>query len=364
VAQKGIYKRGSTYWIRYADRDGRIQFESTTSGRFRDAETLLLSRKNAAKLEQKPELKKIENHSFKELCEKYSAWMQGRHRSAESLQYRIDIILAHFGNLPLRDFNTEIVEQYQTKLIKKKFKPATVNKHIGIIKWMLKKAIDWEMLEDAVLTKVKKVKPLKENNERTRYLSEEEVQELIKNCNQHLKPIVITAINTGMRKGEILNLRWFDNVDLKRGNIHLDKTKNGEKRDIPINSTLRTVFEHITRRLDVPYVFFDPFNGKPYKDVRNSFQSALRKAAIRDFRFHDLRHTFASHLVMAGVDLKAVQELLGHKGIRMTLRYSHLSQAHKEKAVAALDSVWTEQTNYTKTIQFEEQNKSLSAVRH
>lgn len=95
------------------------------------------------------------------------------------------------------------------------------------------------------------------------------------------------------------------------------------------------------RRLDVPWVFYDPFNGKRYKNIKHSFRHACRRAGIVDFRFHDLRHTFASHLVMAGVDLRTVQELLRHKTLTMTLRYSHLSPAHKVKAVDILDGTLT-----------------------
>jgi integrase len=141
-----------------------------------------------------------------------------------------------------------------------------------------------------------------------------------------------------MRKSEFLNLKW-DQVDLKHGFIFLDKTKNGERREIPINDTLRITFNGLLRRLDTPYVFYDPATGKPYQDVKRSFASACRRAKIQDFRFHDLRHTFASHLVMAGVDLTTVKELLGHKTLTMTLRYSHLAPSHKIKAVDVLDSV-------------------------
>lgn len=90
-----------------------------------------------------------------------------------------------------------------------------------------------------------------------------------------------------------------------------------------------------------PGVFYDPFDGKRYHSVKHSFRQACRRAGIVDFRFHDIRHTFASHLVMAGVDLKTVQELLGHKTLTMTLRYSHLSPAHKVKAVDILDGKLT-----------------------
>jgi integrase len=147
----------------------------------------------------------------------------------------------------------------------------------------------------------------------------------------------MAALHTGMRKGEILSLVW-DNVDLKHGFILLDKTKNGDRREIPINQTLKSVLQGLVRRLDVPYVFFDEAKGRPYKDLKRSFSRACKLAGIKDFRFHDLRHTFASQLVMRGVDITTVSRLLGHKSLTMTLRYSHLSPNHMAKAVELLDS--------------------------
>lgn len=337
---KGIYKRGNIYWIRYAGLDGKTVFESSGSDKFREAEVLLIQRRNAIKEGKQPEIKRIANHTFRELAEKYIQWMQGRHRSAESKKYRINIILSHFGNLPLRHFNTLSVEQYQTILINKGLKPATVNKHISILKAMIKKAVDWNMVEDGTLKRVRKVKQLTENNKRLRYLSKEECYTLINSCDPHLKPIVITALNTGARKEEILSLEW-DNVDLKHGFILLDKTKNGDRREIPINETLRATLQNPMRRLDIPYVFYDPVDGKRYKDVKRSFKTAIKRAGITDFRFHDLRHTFASQLVMSGVDITTVKELLGHRDIKMTLRYAHLAPSHKVKAMDILDNTLT-----------------------
>lgn len=267
-----------------------------------------------------------------------------------------------------------LLEQYQTERLqegytsptakenkkpKKGNKPATVNRLLATLKHMFTKAVEWEMVEEATLKRIGKAKFLEENNRRLRYLSKEECQELIKACDAHLRPIVIAGLNTGMRKSEILNLVW-DRVDLRNGFILLDQTKNGERREIPINSTLRETLTELfqgtkerPRRIDVPYVFYDPANGKgeqpeteifPYKDVKRSFHSACKRAKIRDFRFHDLRHTFASHLVMAGVDLTTVKELLGHKQLTMTLRYAHLAPSHKVKAVDILDTTLNEKS--------------------
>ena len=185
---------------------------------------------------------------------------------------------------------------------------------------------------------MRRVKLLEENNRRLRYLSKEECQALINACDRHLRPIVIIALNTGMRKSEVLSLKW-DNVDLNHGFILLEVTKNGKRREIPINDTARETICGLTRRLDAHYLFDDPKTGKPFKDVKRSFVSACRRAGIKDFTFHSLRHTFASHLVMAGVDLTTVKELLGHKTIAMTMRYDHLAPSHKVKAVELLDKV-------------------------
>jgi integrase len=159
----------------------------------------------------------------------------------------------------------------------------------------------------------------------------------VSECAGHLKPIVITALNTGMCRGEILSLKW-DNVDMKHGFILLDKTKNGELREIPINATLRATLEALPRRIDGGHVFVNPVTGGPYGDIKTGFNRACKKAGIKDFHFHDCRHTFASHLVMAGVDITTVKELLGHKTLTMTLRYAHLAPSHKVRAVDVLDN--------------------------
>ncbi len=349
---KGIYKRGNIWWIRYAGLDGKVIFESSGSRRFRDAEALLIKRRNQIKEGQQPEIKRIANHTFNELATEYLKWAE-RQRSYRSKAGFVRQLRDHFGNLPLRRFNTLLVEQFQTERLNNGNKPATVNRLTATLKHMIRKAVDWNMVEEETLKRVRRVKQIPENNRRLRYLSKEECEALINACDSHLKPIVITALNTGMRKGEILNLKW-DQVDLKHGFILLDITKNGERREIPINETMRATLKGLTRRLDVSHVFYDSKTGKPYQDVKRSFQSALRRAKIKDFRFHDLRHTFASHLVMAGVDLTTVKELLGHKTLTMTLRYAHLAPSHKVKAVDILDSTLNgsrPEANYTKTIQ-------------
>ncbi|MDA8325128.1 MAG: site-specific integrase [Nitrospiraceae bacterium] len=339
---KGIYKRDSIYWIRYAGLDGRIIRESSGSEKFREAESLLISRKEAIKQGKQPETLKIENHTFTALAAEYLKWSE-RQRGFRQKRQVTKQLQEVFGPYPLRKFNTMLVEQYQSGRLQKGNKPATINRYVATLKHMFTKAVDWFMVEEEILKRVRKVKLLEENNRRLRYLSKEECAALADACDSHLEPIVITALNTGMRKGEILSLTW-DRVDLKHGFILLDRTKNGERREIPINDTLRAALQGLTRRLDISHVFYGAQAGKAYQDVKRSFQTALKKAGICDFRFHDLRHTFASHLVMAGVDLTTVKELLGHKSLAMTLRYSHLAPSHKVKAVNILDSALNKPT--------------------
>ena len=334
---RGIYKRGSVWWCCYVSLSGRVVRESTGTSSYDDAVEFLAKQKAAVKAGEAPEQAKAVNHTFKELSVDYLVWCE-RQRSYPTKVFLVKQLVGVFGDLPLRHITTKAIEQYQSDRIKKGNKPATINRHVATLKHMMTKAHDWQWINEAVARGVKKVKLLEENNKRLRFLSVEECQRLLALCDSHLRPIVTTALNTGMRKGEILSLKWED-VDLKHGFLHIKETKNGERKEVPINGTLKHTLSGLPRRLDGGHVFYDPKTDKPYQDVKKSFATACRKAGITDFHFHDLRHTYASHLVMAGVDLTTVKELLGHKNLTMTLRYSHLSPTHKVKAVEALDTI-------------------------
>jgi integrase len=196
---------------------------------------------------------------------------------------------------------------------------------------------------------------LKENNKRHRYLTEEEIRKLLGSCKHRIGEIIECAFNTGMRRGEILGLKWSQ---IRNGFIYLQKTKTNNARQIPINDDLQRLFEKIRARKEKPkkknvigldgkpvenrpskseYVF--NYHGRQVSEVKRSFKKALDDAGIEDFRFHDLRHTFASHMVMRGASIKEVQEILGHKSLTMTVRYAHLSQEYKKKAVNLLNGL-------------------------
>lgn len=139
----------------------------------------------------------------------------------------------------------------------------------------------------------------------------------------------------GMRQGEILNLKW-DDVDLQNGMIYIKNSKSGKLREIPIHPELLDYLGSANRV--GPYVFADE-NGMPYSrygKLRHEFENALKRAGIRNFRFHDLRHTFASELAMRGVDLRTIQDYLGHSTLRMTERYAHLLPNHKKFSIQLL----------------------------
>ena len=184
---------------------------------------------------------------------------------------------------------------------------------------------DIKMIGPDVPGSVKKVNVRPDDSTGLRYLSKNECEELVNSCEPHLKSIVITALNTGMKKIELLNLKW-ENVDMEHGFIMLDRTKKSE-RMIPMNDTLKRTFAGIPRHHDVPYVFYNKTTGKPYRNISKSFANALRISKIKNFHFRDLRHTFASHLVMAGVDMKEVMHFLGHKTLKTVSRYSHLAKS-------------------------------------
>ncbi len=138
-------------------------------------------------------------------------------------------------------------------------------------------------------------------------------------------------------------LKWSQ---VRNGFIYLTKTKSDEARQIPLNDTLKELFKSLPRHISSEYVFCDK-HGIPFKDVKRSFNTAVKKARIEDFHFHDLRHTFASRLAMAGVSLITIKELMGHRYMETTLRYAHLSPDHKKAAVERLVSVGSDTRSST-----------------
>ncbi len=331
--------------MNFTDTEGNHHQRSTGTFDLETAGTILekLKAKIALNLWHPEQEEKRPECTFRELAEQYKEYkisrLKGKH-SIDNEACTLKMLVAKLGKIELGLITTQRLEQLQTDMLAKGLAAATVNRKFDILNNMFTKAVDWDMADESILKRARRVKDLPMHNRRLRYLSREECQTLINTSDPHLTPIIITALNTGMRKGEILGLTW-DNVDLKHGFILLDKTKNGERREIPINSGLRATLQDITRRLDVPYVFYAPSTGKPYGNIRKSFASALLRAKIHDFKFHDLRHTFASQLVMTGVDITTVSKLLGHKSLTMTLRYAHLSPAHNVEAVRKLDMFYT-----------------------
>ncbi len=241
--------------------------------------------------------------------------------------YKTRSLLKVFGGIELKDITPVYIEQYKQALSAKS-KPATVNRQLALLKHMLTKAVDWGYLKE---NPSRSVKLLKEPPGRIRFLSLEERRLLLDECEGILKDIVLTALETGMRNGEIQNLFWSD-VDLERRTITVIRTKNNESRILPISNRLLPSLEQLYIQRQGIRVFSKQ-DGTPYGNWRKAYEQALKRTGIKDFRFHDLRHTFASYLVMAGVDIRTVQVLMGHKTIQMTMRYSHLSQSHLLDAV-------------------------------
>lgn len=151
----------------------------------------------------------------------------------------------------------------------------------------------------------------------------------------HIKPLVKVVIHTGMRKGEILNLKW-EHVDFVRGIIHITNTKTDRNRDVPMNSEVREILLGLLPETREGYVFQNPKTGGKLTDVKKAFNSATREAEITDFKFHDLRHTAGTRLADAGADAFVIAEVLGHASLQMTKRYTHATDERKRTALEAI----------------------------
>jgi integrase len=342
-------KKGITWQIDYYDPEGKRVMKCFPKKA--DAEAYL-GKVQAAKREGRYhdvfDVKKETKLTFNDLAERYVENYRSQRCFSRLKYYLVDEYLRVFGNRRLSEITYLDLETYHNR---RKATPtragktrsdATINREMSTLRHMLNKAVEWGMLEISPFTKGSRLM-LKENNHRLRFLNDSEIESLLKACEelnnhiQHLRPIVEVALLTGMRRGELLGLQW---EQIRNGFIYLTETKSGKARQIPINDRLAEVFKEVRRsnQLKSPYVFCGS-NGNRFMEVKKSFASACRKAGIEAFRFHDLRHTFASQLIMRGASLKAVQELLGHSDFKMTMRYAHLSHEHLRDSVNLLNGL-------------------------
>jgi integrase len=239
---------------------------------------------------------------------------------------------ATFGTYQLKAITPLMVDEYLARRATER-QPASVNKESQLLHHLFKKAMAWGKAVDNPVTHVR---PLRVNNRRLRYLSQEEMRRLLAMADEHLWPMLIAALHTGLRRGEMFALTWAD-IDFRHGVVRVLQTKSGERREIPMSRTLRTTLEQLPRRVDTGMVFPSQA-GRERVSLRGRFQRALRDAGIEGFVWHDLRHTLASYLVMAGVNLTSVKALMGHKTIAMTLRYAHLAPDFQRDAINRLDT--------------------------
>jgi integrase len=335
----GVYRKGEDWYIDYYAHGRRKREKIGPSKKL--AETVLKKRKVEIAEGRFLDIKKEYKVKFEDFADEYlEVHCKSNNKSWRKSDYpNLNGLKKYFSGKCLHEITPKDIEQYRVERIKEVSK-STINRILNCLSSLYNRAIEWGKAE---YNPMSKIKLFKVPEKRIRYLEREEIEKLLANCCEHLKPIVTVALHTGMRKSEILGLKWHD-IDIKRNIIHLYDTKNGEKREVPMNAVVQKTVMGVLKNPESQYVFCNK-DSKPYGNVRKSFFTAMKKAGIINFRFHDLRHTFASQLVMSGVDLNTVRELLGHKSIEMTLRYSHLSPDHKKRAVDILgkrmDTIWT-----------------------
>ncbi len=371
-----------SYYFSYRNEEGKRQryrignSESLSPVQARDQAILLSARVVAGddiQAEKKRERKAARLAKSRNLDgflrHKYEPWATSQRKSGLATVQRIRSNFLHVMNRPLREINLWVIEKWRSEQLKSGKANTTINRDVAALKACLSKAVEWEVLDQNPLHKLRPIRTDKLS--RARYLTVEEERALRRAlhdrneqlCQQrksgndwrrqrhiadlpdlsaqtfadYLQPMTLLTLNTGLRRGEALQLKWTD-VDLGQQKVVIrgDNAKSGKTRYVPLNDEALTTLQLWKTDLEASDWVFPGHNGARLNSIKTSWKSVLQKAAIHDFRWHDLRHHFASRLVMKGVDLNTVRELLGHSDLSMTLRYAHLSPEHKADAVAKL----------------------------
>ncbi len=289
-------------------------------------------------------LERKKEYAFRELADWYLTLPAARKkRSFNKDEQRSKLLKDYFGSANAREIKPGMIEMFQHEMLtkprdgkKKAYKPATVNRMLALMKRIYNLAIREEMVEKNPCFKVSM---LPENNKRDRVISHAEYLAIISHLPKHASDIVTTAYFTGMRVGEIFKLTW-DQVNMKEGFIDLSSadTKTSEPRRIYFNDVLRALFSERGRVRQIKHKYVFTYRGKPITSIRHSFRNACEKAGIRDFRIHDLRHTFNTDMRKAGVDRSVIMKITGHKTTAMFERYNTIDAIDAQTAMSQFDS--------------------------
>jgi integrase len=263
-----------------------------------------------------------------QVAEEYLVFKRGKgKRSIAQDEQLLTKLKAGLGSdTPLTEITAQRIAQYDRDRVSQKSEkigrpvsPSTVNRELAVLRHLLRLAEEW-----GYIPKVPRIRMAKEPEGRVVWLEAPEEAALLKACaasqTKHLAAIVTVALETGMRYGEIMSLTW-ERVDRARGVLMLEHTKSGKRREVPMRPAVDAVFAAMPP---------EPREGLvwPDKSIRTAFENAVEAAGLDDFTFHGCRHHFASWFMMREGQLESLRQILGHKDLKMTLRYAHLSPGH------------------------------------
>ena len=281
---------------------------------------------------------------YRELAEMHLTYAANHHRSDGAQRILKNHVIPRFGKLRL----DEIKQQDITKWLAEKRQSGMAPASVAKIKMTLSKSFElarqWELFDG---NPTKNAWSEKYNNNRERYLTSEEANALKLACecspNPLLAPIVGLLLLTGARKSELLNAKWSD-IDLEKRTWTLNMTKNGRGRHVPLSQAAMDIIGKLPKYSDCPWLLPNPRTGLPFTDIKRSFMAARKLAGLDDICLHSLRHSYASALAGAGVDLYTVGKLLGHVNVASSARYAHLANdtlmAAAEVGAAKLNVNW------------------------
>lgn len=334
----------ATYALRYTDAAGRQRQHKIGC---RDTITCAQARKRAQSIraavelggnpqEAKAEKKSIP--SYAEIAARHQQHNQSFHKRPENTDSVIRVhLLPRWGRLRLDEIKSADIDSWLASLRRKGLAPATIEKIRVTFSRSFELAAKWDV-PGAQVNPVRAVSKVKFNNKREAFLSKDEAQRLIAACklsmNPQLQYIVKLLLLTGARKSELLRAQW-EHVDLGRATWHIPDSKTGKPRNVPLSKAALEVIAQIRRYDGCPWLLPNPATRKPFTDIKHPWETARAKAGLHTLRLHDLRHSAASFMVNAGIDLFAVGKVLGHADYQSTMRYAHLADATLRAAVEA-----------------------------